>query len=103
MINKLGIKAKLIFIFVTIKVIPLLIILFIAIAGVNKIEQSFFHDLKKDNQNNLKILKKTGRLATNDSIKALDKTSQTSYEKLTVNIARAIAQFFSLSQTLCYV
>ena len=93
MINRLGIKAKLIFIFVTIKVIPLLLILFIAIAGINKIEKSFFHDLQKNNKNNMKILEETATLAINDSIKALDKTSQTSYEKFTLNIARAIAQF----------
>ena len=88
-----GIKAKLIFLFIVVKVIPLLIILYIAIMGVKNIEESFTCNLENSSIENRRLLQTTATQTINDSIQALDKISQTSYEKFTLNIASQIADF----------
>ena len=91
--RSLGIKAKLIFLFVIVKVIPLLIILYIAIIGVKNIEESFTCNLENSSIENRRLLQTTATQTINDSIQALDKISQTSYEKFTLNIASQVADF----------
>ena len=93
MIN-LGIKAKLIVLFVILKVIPLAIIAFIAISGVKEIEDYF---LKNNLKTNFEIIKKTIKDTTlksiDDSVVAIDNISRESLEKIAFNTAQNVARF----------
>ena len=91
--KKLGIKAKLIILFVFIKVLPMIIITYIAILGIKKAGTIFTDDLKNSFNTNMVLIKKTVDESINDSVKALDKSAQKSYEKFTVDIATRIADF----------
>ncbi len=91
--KSLGIRAKLIILFICIKVLPMIIIAYIAILGVEKVGTIFTNDLEKSFNANIKLIKKTANESISDSIKALDKSAQKSYEKFTVNIATNIANF----------
>jgi serine phosphatase RsbU (regulator of sigma subunit) len=91
--NKFGIKAKMILLFIVIKVIPLAVVLSIAIINIENIEEFFIEDAKHNFTQNIELLSDTLDEATQTSIKALDNTSQKSYEKLTVSIANSVAQF----------
>jgi signal transduction histidine kinase len=91
--KNLGIKAKLILLFVIMKVIPLLIISYIAIVGAKNIGEYFTEDSVKIITSGEKVLKDTANIAISDSIKALDKRSQESIERLTFEIATSVADF----------
>ena len=93
MLKNLGVKAKLIILFVFIKIIPLIIVSYLAIIGVNTITSSFLDSLEKSTQENIDVIQVVAKDTIEDSIKALDKTSQIFYEKLTLKIASQIAQF----------
>ena len=91
--HKLSIKLKLILLFIIIKVIPLLIIVFIAYRGIidlnNYLQKStnFLFNQSKE------IIVNTANESIDDSIKNLDKKSQESLEKLTLEIAHDVADF----------
>ncbi|NCD11143.1 MAG: hypothetical protein EOL93_01215, partial [Epsilonproteobacteria bacterium] len=74
------IKTKLIIIFIFIKVIPVLLVSFIALFGINELF-SFFNAnslaIKKTAQ---EVVTSTATIAIEDSILALDKKSQNSLE-----------------------
>lgn len=89
----MGIKLKLIFLFIVIKCIPLIIIGYLAIIGVNELEKYFSNNTKILFEENKKLIESTASNAIEDSIKALDKTSQNSLEKLSVSIANQVADF----------
>lgn len=88
-----GIRAKLILIFIVIKVIPLLIIAYIAIKEVRDIGRYFETDSQHLVNSGHDLVKETANVAIKDSIKALDKTSQDSLEKFTKQIANNVADF----------
>ena len=88
-----GIKFKLIVIFTVIKILPLLVITYIAIIGANKLSIYFNLSTKTLFTQNKEILKTTTSLAINDAIKELDKKSQHSLEKLSVSVATQVADF----------
>ncbi len=92
-INNLGIKAKLVIIFIVIKIVPLLIISFMAIKGVQELETYFLKDTDTVLEKAKNVVNDTAKVAIKDSIKALDQKSQTSLERLTVEVANDIAQF----------
>ena len=91
--KNLSIKVKLIALFVLIKVIPLLIISFIAYEGVNRLDEYFLDSTEKLFTDNKKIIKETADNAINDSIKALDKKSQIFLERISYEIANNVANF----------
>ena len=91
--KNLSIKVKLIALFVLIKIIPLLIISFIAFKGVQKLDEYFLDSTEKLFSDNKKIIKETADNAINDSIKALDKKSQLFLERISYEIANNVANF----------
>jgi len=91
--NNFSIKIKLISIFIIIKIIPLLIISYIAYNGVEQLDKylknstTFLFNQSKD------IIINTANESINDSVKYLDKKSQLSIERLSYEIANNVAQF----------
>lgn len=89
----MGIKLKLIILFVLVKIIPILSIFYIAFLGTNQLNNYLDqHTDRIFNENEL-ILDKTTKSAINDSIKFLDKKSQDSIEKITFQVAQNISDF----------
>jgi len=88
-----GIREKLIAIFVVIKVLPLIALAVFAAKQIGLLGDTF-----KDKSNEMvadtkKLVGETGTLATESSIAALDLKSRESIERLTVDIAAAVADF----------
>lgn len=92
-LNDLGIKTKLIFIFVLIKIVPLLIIALIAIFGARQMQSYYVKDSIEILNKSTSTVKNTADVAIRDSIKALDKKSQTSIERLAIELAKHVSQF----------
>ena len=88
-----SIKVKLIVLFILIKVLPLLLLAYIAIQGVKHLEQYFIKNTTEVFDTNKKIIENTAQKAINDSIIMLDKKSQLSIEKLSYQIAQQVAAF----------
>ena len=91
--NAIGIKLKLIIIFVIMKVIPLIAIAYIAIIGANTLQDYFLSNTKTVFEENKKILQKTANSSVNDIIKTLDHKSQENLEKMSVSLANSVAEF----------
>ncbi len=91
--KKLSIKAKLILLFILIKVIPLLIIAYISVKGVLLLEEYFTKNTVSLFNTNKKIIETTASKAIDDSIQMLDKKSQISLEKFSYQIAQNVASF----------
>jgi signal transduction histidine kinase len=89
--KKLSIKLKLIGLFIILKVVPLVMILFLSLQGIEKLNK-FFIDSSNDifKQNNA-LLKDSTDIIISDSIKSLDKKSQDSIQKLTIALASKVA------------
>ncbi len=88
-----GIKFKLIVLFLLFKVIPVIVISFVAIEGAFELKKYFETNTKTLFEQNKELIDSTANIAIEDSIKALDKTSQTSLEKLSVALADRVADF----------
>ena len=91
--KNLKIKVKLIFLFIIIKVIPLLAISYIAYNGVMKLDLYLNDSTKLLFDQSKNIIQNTANLSIEDSIKNLDKKSQESLEKISYEIANKIAEF----------
>jgi len=91
--GNLKIRAKLIILFIIIKVIPLLIIAYIAVIGAQKLDGYFSQNTIALFKNSEQVIQNTAELAISDSIKMLDNKSQTSLEKLSYQIANQVAEF----------
>ena len=87
------IKPKLILLFILIKVIPLVLILFISLLGIEKLNKIIEKKAQSTLVNSMDVLKETTSLAIEDSIEALDKKSQESLEIITKNISFNVASF----------
>ncbi len=87
------IKVKLVALFILIKVIPLLIIVFIAYEGVKELEDYVNQSTRVLFDQNKEIIVNTANASIEDSIKNLDKKSQESLEKVSFEIANNIAKF----------
>ncbi|NVJ54587.1 MAG: HAMP domain-containing histidine kinase, partial [Campylobacteraceae bacterium] len=91
--KNISIRAKLILLFILIKIIPLLIIVFIAYEGVLRLE-SYLNDSTRYLFNeNKEIILNTANESIKDSVKYLDKKSQLSLERLSFEIANQVADF----------
>ena len=89
----MGIKLKLIILFVLVKIIPVVLILYIALLGTKQLNNYLDEHTEKIFNENSSILDKTINSAINDSIKYLDKKSQNSIEKMTYQVAKNISDF----------
>ena len=91
--KNLKIKVKLIFLFIIIKVIPLLAISYIAYNGVMKLDLYLNDSTKLLFDQSKNIIQNTANLSIEDSIKNLDKKSQESLEKISYEIANKVSEF----------
>jgi len=91
--NNLKIKTKLILLFVLIKVIPLLLLSYIAIDGAKNLNKYFEETTQNTFDISKNIIKNTATTAISDSIKALDQKSQFTLERLSYEIANNVATF----------
>ncbi len=89
--KSLSIKIKLIILFIIIKVLPVVLILFLSLQGIEKLNQFFIQNTTKVFSENKNILEKTAKVVISDSINSLDKKSQESIEKLTIQVANQVA------------
>jgi signal transduction histidine kinase len=91
--RNLSIRIKLIIIFILIKIIPLLLIAYIAYEGVLKLDTYLIKSTEFLFNQSKEIIINTANASTEDSIKNLDKKSQESLEKVTYEIANHVADF----------
>ncbi len=91
--KNLSIKIKLIIIFIIIKIIPLLIITYIAYTGVQKLDEYLKDSTRFLYNQSKEIIINTANESISDSVKYLDKKSQLSIERLSYEIANNVAQF----------
>ena len=91
--KNLTIKVKLILLFIVIKIIPLLIISFIAYEGVINLEKYLNNSTRYLFNENKEIILNTANASIEDSIKNLDKKSQLSLERLSFELAKNVANF----------
>lgn len=87
------IKTKLVLLFIVIKVIPLLLIAYISYEGVKKLEEYVNTSTRSLFTENKDIITATADASIEDSIKNLDKKSQTSLEKVSYEMANNVANF----------
>ncbi len=88
-----GIREKLIAIFIVIKVLPLVALAFFAARQITLLGNTFKEKSEEMVENTRNLVSETGALATESSIKALDLKSRENIEKLTTDIAAAVAEF----------
>ncbi|RXJ75226.1 two-component sensor histidine kinase, partial [Arcobacter sp. F155] len=91
--KNISIRAKLILLFILIKIIPLLIIVFIAYEGVMRLETYLNDSTRYLFNENKEIILNTANESIEDSVKYLDKKSQLSLERLSFEIANKVADF----------
>lgn len=91
--KNISIRAKLILLFVLIKIIPLLIIVFIAYEGALKLEKYLNDSTRYLFNKNKEIILDTAKESIKDSVEFLDKKSQHSLERLSFEISNKIAEF----------
>ncbi len=89
----MSVKLKLIVLFIIIKLIPLLLITYIAIKGSLKLNEYFNSNTKTLYEETKNIIKSTSEEAISNSIKSLDKKSQKNLEKISALLAKNIASF----------
>lgn len=88
-----GIRGKLIFIFVLIKVLPLLLLAWFAWHAAQTLGQGVAKEATRIADNMLATIRSVGSSATDDAIRALDVRSREAIESLTTDTARQIATF----------
>lgn len=88
-----GIRAKLIVIFVLIKVIPLLLLAWFAWYSAQQLGEGVANEATAMADSMLSTVKTVGDTVTQDAIKALDEKSREAIESLTTETARQIALF----------
>ena len=91
--KKMTIKVKLVLLFTLIKILPLLLIAFIAYEGTIKLEEYVQDSTRYLFNKNKEIILETANASIEDSIKNLDKKSQDSLERISFEIANNVANF----------
>lgn len=92
-LENLSIRAKLIAIFVAIKVVPLLLLAWFAWSAAQKLGESVTDGVISMVSNMRDTQQSTADTAISDAIAALDDRSREAIETLTTQTARAVAQF----------
>ncbi len=90
---RLGIRGKLIAIFVLIKVIPLVVLALFAVRQIQDLGQTVQQKYEEMVTSTRGIVGTVGSLASDSSIAALDIKSRENIERLTTDTARAVAAF----------
>lgn len=90
---RLGIRGKLIAIFVLIKVIPLVVLALFAVRQIQDLGQTVQQKYEEMVTSTRGIVGTVGGLASDSSITALDIKSRENIERLTTDTARAVAAF----------
>lgn len=88
-----GIRAKLIIIFVLIKVLPLVALAWFSYAQIQELGSSVETRAEKMVADTRDVVAEVGKLSSENSIKALDVKSREAIERLTTDTARAVAAF----------
>ncbi|PHO08616.1 two-component sensor histidine kinase, partial [Malaciobacter canalis] len=91
--KNITIKAKLILLFIFIKVIPLLLLAYISYEGVIKLDEYLKNSTKYLYNQSKEIILNTANASIDDSVKNLDKKSQLAIERLSFEIAKNVADF----------
>ena len=91
--KNLKIKSKLILLFILIKVIPLLLLSYIAIEGAKNLNNYFKENTENIFLKSKDIISATATTAISDSIQALDKKAQLNLERLSYEVANNVATF----------
>ena len=89
----MGMRGKLITIFVVIKVIPLVLLALVAWRQSWHLGQELMQQTSELTQMANKALMKTGEVAVNDAVKALDARAREDIERTTTDVARRVADF----------
>lgn len=89
----LGIRGKLLIIFVLIKVIPLLLLAFFLWYQLENVSSSIRKQINGITQEMEVTISEVGEQAIDDAVMALDDRARESIERLTTDTARAVAQF----------
>ena len=89
----MGIRGKLIAIFVVIKVLPLLLLALVAWTMAQRLGDTVSRQAGAMADSMLAIIRQMGDAATGDAIKALDDRAREGIERLTTDTARAVAGF----------
>ncbi len=92
-IRSIGIRCKLITIFVLIKVLPLIVLAWVAWSGIALLGQSVEDKVATISDETRKTVSAIGGTAVESSIRSLDLKSREAIERLTTDTARAIAAF----------
>jgi hypothetical protein len=88
-----GMRAKLILIFVVIKVIPLVILTLLAWRQASFLGKELIHQTRQLSVDVNRALTKTGTLAVNDSVKALNDFATEDIEWISTDMAHQVANF----------
>jgi signal transduction histidine kinase len=92
-LGKLGIRTKLIALFVVIKVVPLVLLALLAWAGVTSLGSSLATRTDQLSGDVQKTVADMGTDFTKEAVKALDDRAREELERLTTDTARAVADF----------
>ena len=79
--------------FIVVKVIPVVLLAFIAYIGTHKLNQYLEDYTNRIFKENIETLKNTTSETIDDSIKQIDKKSQELLEKMTFQIANNVSEF----------
>ena len=91
--GSLGIRAKLIIIFVLIKVLPLVVLAWFAWSQIERLGRTVEEHTAEMISDTRAVIGEVGQLSTQNSIRALDLRSREAIERLTTDTARAVAAF----------
>ncbi len=92
-LRPLGIKCKLIAIFIVIKVVPLILLAWIAWNGIKYLGEMLQDKVARLSNETQEIIGQVSNLAVDSSIRALDLKSRENIERLTTDTARTVAAF----------
>ena len=91
--RSLGIRFKLIAIFVFIKVVPLVVLAWVAWSGIAILGESLQSKVSNLSRETQDVISQVSNLAVDNSIRALDLKSRENIERLSTDTARAVATF----------
>ena len=91
--RSLGIRTKLIAIFVFIKVLPLVVLAWVAWSGIAVLGESLQSKVSNLSKETQDVISQVSTLAVDNSIRALDLKSRENIERLSTDTARSVAAF----------
>ncbi len=99
-----GIRAKLVTIFILIKVLPLIVLAWLVWQGIQQLESTLSGNISKMAAEMRATVSNVGKHALDKSVLALDKQAQESIERQTIATASAVADFLhSIDRDISFV